>query len=292
MNGDKLVKSKTASLSNRLMSGRETISALAALADASEEPFQISDRDYVSSLARGLEILRAFSTTRRKMTLSEVAAETGITRAATRRFLLTLVHEGYAAMDGKYFDLTPQVLELGFSVLSQMDTWDIAKPFLERLSGTIEESVSASVLDGFDVVYIVGVQFNRIISVGVAVGNRLPAHCTATGRVLLAEQPEANWNAIIDAIKLEPRTQYTITSKAKFRDVLRKTRKEGYCLVDQELEVGLLSIAIPIRTSSGRLVGAINVGCPLVRMTGDEMTSRILPALRETVQQITQALPT
>ncbi|MGP1395952.1 MAG: IclR family transcriptional regulator domain-containing protein [Inquilinaceae bacterium] len=286
-----MTRQKTKS-ANKLMSGRENLSSLSAQSDNGGEPFQISERDYVSSLARGLEILRAFSKTRKKMTLSEVAAETGITRAATRRFLLTLVREGYAATDGKLFDLTPQVLELGFSVLSRIATWDIAKPFLERLSEQIEESVSASVLDGFDVVYVSGAQFNRIISVGVSVGNRLPAYCTATGRVLLAGQPEGDWDAIVKAIKLEPRTQHTVTSKARFREILKETRAQGYSLVDQELEIGLLSIAIPLVTLSGRTVGSINVGCPSVRATPKDMVRRILPALQETGQQITQALPT
>ncbi len=272
------------------MSGRESLSSLSARLENGKEPFNISDRDYVSSLARGLEILRAFSKTRKKMTLSEVAAETGITRAATRRFLLTLVREGYAATDGKLFDLTPQVLELGFSVLSQIDTWDIAKPFLERLSEQIEESVSASVLDGFDVVYVCGIQYHRIISVGVAVGNRLPAYSTATGRVLLAEQPEQDWDVIIKAIKLEPRTRNTVTSKSQFREILKQTREQGYSLVDQELEIGLLSIAIPVVTMSGKTVGAINVGCPSVRMTREDMINQVLPALKNTGQLITQAL--
>ena len=277
--------------SPKLMSGSAQLSALSAAVEHDPAAAKIGDRDYVSSLARGLQILRAFSRTGRKMTLSQVATETGITRAATRRFLLTLVHEGYAATDGKYFDLTTQVLELGYAMLSKIDTWEIAKPFLERLSLTIEESVSATVLDGFDVVYVSCVQFNRIISVGVAVGNRFPASCTASGRVLLAEQPEKDWDAILKAIKLEPRTKHSIRSKAEFRKALRETRETGYSLVDQELEIGLLSIAIPIRSLSGRTIGAINVGVPSVRATPRHMVESILPALRETGAKITKALP-
>ncbi len=248
-------------------------------------------RDYVSSLARGLEILRTFSRTGKRMTLSEVAVETGITRAATRRFLLTLVREGYAATDGKYFDLTPQVLELGYSVLSKIDTWDIAKPFLERLSQEIEESVSATVLDGTDVVYVSCVQFHRIISIGVAVGNRLPAYCTASGRVLLAEQPMETWDALLKSIKLKPRTKHAITTKKALRKTLQQVRKDGYALVDQELEVGLLSIAIPLRTLSGKIIGAANVGMPTVRATRKDMIRDILPRLREAGERIASALP-
>ena len=149
----------------------------------------LNPRDYVSSLARGLEVLRAFNRTRRKMTLSEVAAETGNTRAGARRILLTLVREGYAVADGKLFDLTPQVLELGYSVLSSKGVWDIARPFIDHLSDEIRESVSAAVLDKFDVVYVSGAQYHRVISVGITVGARFPAACTANGRVLLAAQP-------------------------------------------------------------------------------------------------------
>ncbi|MBT8415920.1 MAG: helix-turn-helix domain-containing protein, partial [Silicimonas sp.] len=180
----------------------------------------LNPRDYVSSLARGLEVLRAFNRTGRKMTLSQVATETGNTRAGARRILLTLVHEGYAVADGKLFDLTPQVLELGYSVLSSKGVWDIARPFIEHLSEDVRESVSAAVLDNFDVVYVSGAQFHRIISVGISVGARFPAHCTANGRVLLAALPAEEWPDMLSDIQLTRLTEKTVTEKAKFRKVL------------------------------------------------------------------------
>jgi IclR family transcriptional regulator, pca regulon regulatory protein len=250
----------------------------------------LNPRDYVSSLARGLEVLRAFNRTRRKMTLSEVAAETGNTRAGARRILLTLVHEGYAVADGKLFDLTPQVLELGYSVLSSKGAWDIARPFIDHLSGEIRESVSAAVLDKFDVVYVSGAQYHRVISVGITVGARFPAHCTATGRVLLAEQPPDTWPGMIRNIPLTRMTDRTVTDRVQFRQVLEDVRDKGWSLVDQELETGLMSIAVPLRNSAGQLVGAINVGVPTVRMTAGEMVELILPKLQETVLHISQAL--
>lgn len=277
--------------SDDLMSGRQSLTAISARNQVEVDGASGNARDYVSSLARGLEILRTFSRTGKKMTLSEVAAKAGITRAATRRFLLTLVREGYAATDGKYFDLTPQVLELGYSVLSRIDTWDIVKPFLERLSEDVEESVSATVLDGLDVVYVCCVQYHRIISIGVAVGNRLPAHCTATGRVLLAEQPEETWPSMLKAIKLEPRTQYSVTSKNAFRKILEQVREDGYALVDQELELGLLSIAIPLRSLSGKVVGAVNIGVPTVRADPERMVRDFLPPMQEMGKRIALALP-
>jgi IclR family pca regulon transcriptional regulator len=250
----------------------------------------LNPRDYVSSLARGLEVLRAFNRTRRKMTLSEVAAETGNTRAGARRILLTLVHEGYAVADGKLFDLTPQVLELGYSVLSSKGAWDIARPFIDHLSEEIRESVSAAVLDKFDVVYVSGAQYHRVISVGITVGARFPAHCTATGRVLLAEQPPENWPGMLQNIPLTRMTDRTVTDRVAFRKVLEDVREKGWSLVDQELETGLMSIAVPLRNTAGQLVGAINVGVPTVRMTAGEMVEFILPKLQETVLHISQAL--
>lgn len=250
----------------------------------------LNPRDYVSSLARGLEVLRAFNRTRRKMTLSEVAAETGNTRAGARRILLTLVHEGYAVADGKLFDLTPQVLELGYSVLSSKGAWDIARPFIDHLSEEIRESVSAAVLDKFDVVYVSGAQYHRVISVGITVGARFPAHCTATGRVLLAAQPPENWPGMIQNIPLTRMTDRTVTDRVQFRKVLEDVREKGWSLVDQELEIGLMSIAVPLCNSAGGLIGAINVGVPTVRMTSTEMMELILPKLQETVANISQAL--
>jgi IclR family pca regulon transcriptional regulator len=250
----------------------------------------LNPRDYVSSLARGLEVLRAFNRTRRKMTLSEVAAETGNTRAGARRILLTLVHEGYAVADGKLFDLTPQVLELGYSVLSSKGAWDIARPFIDHLSEEIRESVSAAVLDKFDVVYVSGAQYHRVISVGITVGARFPAHCTANGRVLLAAQPPENWPGMIQNIPLTRMTDRTVTDRMQFRKVLEDVREKGWSLVDQELEIGLMSIAVPLRNAAGGLVGSINVGVPTVRMTPTEMVEMILPKLQETVANISQAL--
>ncbi len=251
---------------------------------------ELKPRDYVSSLARGLEVLRAFNRTRRKMTLTEVATESGNTRAGARRILLTLVREGYAVADGKLFDLTPQVLELGYSVLSSKGIWDIARPFIDHLSEELQESVSAAVLDQFDVVYVSGAQYHRVISVGITVGARFPAACTATGRVLLAAQPEESWDAIIRDIPLKRMTDRTVTDPVEFRSILENVRADGWCLVDQELEIGLISIAVPIYSSMGGLVGAINVGIPNIRTSAKAMKKDVLPRLQETVAHISRAL--
>ena len=250
----------------------------------------VNPRDYVGSLARGLEVLRAFNRTRRKMTLSEVASETGNTRAGARRILLTLVREGYAVMDGKLFDLTPQVLELGYSVLSSKGAWDIARPFIDHLSEETRESVSAAVLDNPDVVFVGGAQYHRILSIGVTVGARLPAAATATGRVLLAAQPPETWAGMIRNLPLEKLTDRTVTDPAEFRRFLEDVREKGWCLVDQELEIGLISIAVPVYSRTGTLAGAINVGAPSVRMSREAMIETVLPRLQETVANISRAI--
>ena len=255
-----------------------------------EESGGMNPRDHVSSLARGLEVLRAFNRTRRKMTLSEVAAETDNSRAGARRILLTLVHEGYAVADGKLFDLTPQVLELGYSVLSSKGAWDVARPFIDHLSEELRESCSAAVLDKFDVVYVSGAQYHRVISVGITVGARFPAYFTATGRVLLAAQPDEMWPGILQNIPQTKLTDRSTTDRAEFRKILENVRATGWSLVDQELEIGLMSIAVPLRNSVGGLVGAINVGVPTVRMSPADMESHVLPRLLETASSISKAL--
>ena len=257
---------------------------------AGEEQEKLSSRDFVSSLSRGLEILSSFSRTSRKMTLSQVAAETDMSRATARRFLLTLVKEGYVVTDGKLFDLTPKVLDLGFAVLSKIGIWDRARPFMERLSEQTGESCTAAILDGLDVVYVAGVQAHNIISVGISVGSRHSAFYTANGRVLLAAQPEENWDGIIANARLVPRTRHSITNRADLRDTLADVRKSGWSLVDQELEEGLLSIAIPLHYRSGILAGAINIAVPSVRATPEMMVEIYLPKLRETASQIQESL--
>lgn len=253
-------------------------------------PDGMNPRDYVNSFARGLEVLRAFNRTGQKMTLSQVALETGNTRAGARRILLTLIHEGYAVSDGKFFDLTPQVLELGHSVLSSKGVWEIAKPFIDNLSSETQESVSAAILDKFDVVYVSGAQYHRVISVGISVGARFPAHCTANGRVLLAAQPDDQWSDMLSRIKLTKMTDKTVVDKKEFGKILERVRDQGWSFVNQELEIGLMSIAAPVKTSSGTLVGAINIGVPTLRISPEKMVSNVLPKLLRTTTDISKAL--
>ncbi|MFW2543807.1 IclR family transcriptional regulator domain-containing protein [Primorskyibacter sp. 2E107] len=259
-------------------------------ADAGDDQEKLSSRDFVSSLSRGLEILSSFSRTSKKMTLTEVANETGMSRATARRFLLTLVKEGYVVTDGKLFDLTPKVLDLGFSVLSKIGIWDRARPLMERLSEQTGESCTAAILDGLDVVYVAGVQAHNIIGVGISVGSRQSAFYTANGRVLLAAQPEENWDGIIANARLVPRTRHSVTNKTELRAILEQVREQGWSLVNQELEEGLLSIAIPLKYRSGVMAGSINIAVPTVRATPETMIETYLPKLKETAEDIQKSL--
>lgn len=252
---------------------------------------RMNERDFVNSLARGLEVIRAFTRLKPRMTLTEVAKATGMTRATVRRFLLTLQHEGYVESDGRYFALRPKVLELGLSALSSMDIWEVAQPIMNDLSDRIQESVFAAVLDGHNVVYVArAASSSRMISIGIHIGSRAPVHCVSTGRVLLAAMPDEAVQDYLDKARLTALTPYTQTSKVKLRELIEETRRQGWSMVDQELEVGLRSLSVPIRNRFGTTVAALNVCCPTPRWTLEDMRSRLLAELLDASSRITVAL--
>jgi IclR family pca regulon transcriptional regulator len=250
-----------------------------------------ADPDYVQSFVRGLDVIRAFSRFRPRMTLSEVAEETQMTRAAARRFLLTLVKENYAQTDGKYFELRPKVLDLGFAYLASMTLWDIAEPIMRSIVEKTQESCSMAVLDDLEIVYVARVPTNRVMTIGLNVGSRLPAYCTSMGRVLLAALPEEVLAKQLSMVTPEKFTPQTITSKVKLRDELRDVARRGWSLVDQELEAGLRSLAVPVRSRSGTVAAAVNLGCHAGRVSIETMTEKFLPVLREASARITSSLP-
>ena len=247
--------------------------------------------EFVQSLERGLAVIQAFSHDRPRMTLSEVARETGMTRAAARRFLITLEHLGYVTSDGRMFSLRPSVLQLGYAYLSSFSLAEIAQDHLEGLAESLHESCSASVLDGDDIVYVARASTNRIMTIGLSVGTRLPAYCTSMGRVLLSGLPEGQLDAYLAHADLRERTGHTITDPDQLRDVLDKVRSQGWCLLDQELEDGVRSIAVPIRDGSGRTVAAINVSAHATRVTLSTLKEKFLPPLRDCGEQIHRDLP-
>ena len=248
-------------------------------------PAPETSTDFVQSLARGLGVITAFTGTRREMTLTEVAGHTDLTRATARRFLRTLEQLGYVRTDGKLFSLTPKVLELGYSYLSSLGLPDVMAPHLQALSGEVQESASAAILDGNDVVYIARSAGRKIMQVNITVGTRFPAYATSMGRVLLAALPAAESAAVLDASSPRALTPYTKTAAADLVAELAAVREQRYSLVEQELEVGLRSLAVPIRTLDGRVVAAVNVSTSAGSPVADTVQT-LLPALTETARRI------
>ncbi|WP_394826078.1 IclR family transcriptional regulator C-terminal domain-containing protein [Pendulispora albinea] len=246
--------------------------------------------EFVESLDRGFRVIRAFDATHASMTLSEVAERADLTRAAARRFLHTLTELGYASFDGKRFALTARVLELGFAYLRSLRLPDIVTPYLRTVSETLEESCSASVLEGEDIVYIARVATRRIMSVDLGVGARLPAASTSMGRVLLAFLPPPEREERLARAELTPLTRHTVTSKAKLRAILDEVRERGYCVVDQELEEGLRSIAVPLIDHHGRVHAAINVSAQANRVGLDAMKRKFLPVLKKAADGVRAVL--
>ncbi|MFF7937365.1 IclR family transcriptional regulator C-terminal domain-containing protein [Streptomyces sp. NPDC007940] len=241
---------------------------------------------FVRSLERGLAVIRAFDADHPELTLSEVARSCGLTRAAARRFLLTLADLGYVRADGRAYRLTPRVLELGYSYLSSFSLAQIAEPHLEQLVENTRESSSLCVLDGDDIVYVARVPARRIMTAAITVGTRFPAHATSVGRVILAHLPEEEVETRLARAELTPLTGRTIVSAELLRTELERVRRQGYALVDQELEEGLRSIAAPVRDRDGEVVAAVNIPVQAGRTTLAAVRRDLLPALLETVAGI------
>lgn len=264
-----------------------------------------NQKDFVASLARGIEIIRAFasdqavdhSSVRARigptdtLTLSQVAERAGVARAVARRFLLTLADLGYVVTDGKYFKLTARVLDLGYAYLSSMPFSNVATEFLQEVTEQTRESCSASVLDGEEIIYVARVPARRILSISLSIGTRLPAYCTSMGRVLLAAMPQPELDAYLERVQLRRRTAHTVTDKERLRGILAEVSREGYALTDGELEEGLRSIAVPVRSGGGRIIAAINVSAQAGRVTKSQMVEEFLPVLRKAAQRIGAVLP-
>ena len=241
--------------------------------------------DFVEALARGLDVIKAFRAGRPTMTLSEVAAETGLARPTARRFLLTLVELGYVRTDGRLFALRPRVLDLGYAYLSSTPLPEVAQPHLEDLVDRVHESCSVSVLDGDDIVYVARVATKRLMTVAINVGTRFPAYATSMGRVLLAARPPAELAEYLRTARLEPLTGRTVTDPGELSRVLAEVAAQGFALLDQELEEGLRSIAVPVRDATGAVVAAMNVSASARRSTA-ALCAELLPALRQAARDV------
>jgi IclR family transcriptional regulator, pca regulon regulatory protein len=245
--------------------------------------------DFVQSLERGLAVIQSFDAEHPRLTLSEVAARTGLTRATARRLLLTLGELGYVSTTGRQFSLTPRILDIGYAYLSSLNVQQIAQPYLEALSERVHESVSVTVLDGPDIVYVARVPTKRIMTISLGLGSRLPAYCTSMGRVLLAELRPDELDAALPA-SLERHTEHTVATLPELAVVLKQVRAQGWAVVDQELEMGLRSVAAPLRDASGRAVAAMNISTQVARTTAEQIHEELVPVLVATATQISEAL--
>jgi IclR family transcriptional regulator, pca regulon regulatory protein len=239
------------------------------------------DPNFMTSLARGLAVVCAFSDHRRSLTIPEITELTGFSRAAVRRCLYTLGKLGYVSSGPRAFDLEPKILELGHAYLSSRPLVSAAQPILDRLCEAVRESCSVSILDGTDILYVARSSTTvRILSVDLGVGSRLPAYCTAMGRVLLAFQSEPRLREYFAHAQFTARTKRTLTSPAKLKEQLTEVRENGYAIVDQELEIGLRSIAVPVKAKANSVIAAMNVGTQAARVSIRELKETIYPELR------------
>jgi IclR family transcriptional regulator, pca regulon regulatory protein len=247
-------------------------------------------RDFVGSLARGLSVLRAFDSEKPEMTLTQVAERTNLTRAGARRFLLTLVELGYVRKNQRLFRLTPKVLELGYAYLASTPLSRLSQPHLKHITDLTGESCSIAVMDGEEVAFIARTPANRFLRLGMHVGVRLPVSYTSAGRVIIATEGEDAIDRYLDNANLEPRTRHSISNKSALRAELLRIRKQGYAIVDEELEEGLCSISVPIFDSKNQVIAAINTATNVATVPRDKLKARFLPLLREAAQGIQETL--
>lgn len=272
--------------------GLDNSAAMSAppVSDPPHDPAPRPGDAYVQSFARGLSVIRSFSAFAPAQTLTEVAERTGLTRAGARRILLTLQTLGYVEAEGRQFRLTPRILDLGFAYLSSLPLWQRAEPAMQAVVAQVHESCSAAVLDGADIVYVLRVPTHKIMSINLGVGSRLPAYCTSMGRVLLADLPPAERERRLAARPLRALTPRTLTDPQALAAAIDRVQREGFCLVDQELEDGLVSMAVPVRDRSGRAVAALNVSGQASGSAPMVQREQWLPALRAAAAEIGRLL--
>lgn len=255
-----------------------------------DEPFK-GDPNFMASLARGLEVLQAFTAQRRLMSVSQISQRTGIPRAAVRRCLYTLSKLGFVyAEDGKNYELRPRVLLLGHQWLAASPLATAAQPVLKTLSQSLKESCSIAVLDGDDILYIARASASRIMTIDLQIGSRLPACTTSMGRVLLSELAAENLNDYLARLTMLRYTNQTLVSSSALRDELARVRQQGYAINDQELEAGLRSLAVPLRGANGRVTAALNVGVHAGQVSADTLRQTFLPQLQQAAQELSLLL--
>lgn len=246
----------------------------------------ISDRDIMGGLAKGLAVIETFGSDNPRQSISDVAAASGLDRATARRCLLTLAHHGYADWDGKFFTLTPRVLRLGTACLASMPMPAIVQPALDALSDRIGESSSVSILDGAEIVYVARAAQRKVMSISLMAGSRLPAYCTSMGRVLLAALPEADAKLRVGTAPLPARTPHTLTNPTQIAAELARVCAQGFAAIDQEVELGLRSVAIALTNARGQTIAALNIGLAAGPEPLDAIVARLVPELRTVAAQL------
>ncbi|WP_296018998.1 IclR family transcriptional regulator C-terminal domain-containing protein [uncultured Agrobacterium sp.] len=239
----------------------------------------VKGRDMMGGLAKGLSIIEAFSAERPKLSISEAADIAELDRATARRCLLTLAELGYAAYDGKFFTVTPKVLRLGTACLATMPLPRIVQPFLDQMSENIGQSTSVSILDDIEIVYVARAAQRRVMSIALMPGSRLPAYCTSMGRVLLSSLTVEDRRVLLERSAITARTPMTLTDIDALLAEIEETAARGYAMIDQEVEVGLRSLAVPLRNVRGKTVAALNVGVAASAGSMQELVERYLPTL-------------
>lgn len=252
-----------------------------------ERSVKPGDRDFVGALASGLDVLLAFNAEHPRMTLSEVAARTGMDRAKARRFLLTLQALGFAKRTGRQFELTARVLQLGYAYQASNQYRSTIQEHLERITAELSESSSLAVLDGQEVVYVVRSSApHRLMAITLSVGTRLPAAYTSMGRVLLAQLPECELDRWLETVRLEAFSPQSVIRVEELKQRILEAREKGYSIVDQELDSGLRSVAVPVFSAGEELLGAINISTNAMRVNMATLTEEYLPRLQEAAAQI------
>ncbi len=247
------------------------------------------ERDIMGGLAKGLAAIETFTPERPRQSIAEVSATSGLDRATARRCLLTLAHLGYADYDGKFFTLTPRILRLGTACLATMPLPQMVQPLLDQLSDELGESSSVSILDETEIVYVARAAQRKVMSIALMPGSRLPAFCTSMGRVMLAALTPEKARAVLLASSPAARTPHTLTDPEAIMAALVDVRTKGYALIDQEVELGLRSIAIPILNARGTTVAAMNIGVPATQRSVEDLTS-YLPAMRRIQRELQSML--
>jgi IclR family pca regulon transcriptional regulator len=246
---------------------------------ANKPPFKLQPRDLVAGLGKGLAIIELFNETRRRMSISDAAGLTGLTRAAARRYLLSLVHLGYAEFDGKFFSLTPRVMRLGHAYLAATPLSKLLQPSVDRIAREAGDPCMAAILDDTEVVCIAQATPPRVVFTSLSVGSRLPAYSTALGRVLLAHASAAKLEAYWKKARLEARTAKSLFTREALERELTAVRNNGYSIVDEEVELGLRTIAVPIRGSAGEVVASLNIAVRASRIPVEDMARILLPLM-------------